>query len=116
MAPDMFDRLRETLLKKYGIKPDKKDRMVKKKEVSRVYAGAVDKSDNQMEWLNSLPCEDDLILISEPQRYAFDETNYDEQYNVDLTAIKPGNGLVNMLREADADFDGPALELSLIHI
>jgi ubiquinone/menaquinone biosynthesis C-methylase UbiE len=30
---------------------------------------------------------------------------------VDLTAIKPGNGLVNMLRETDADFDGPALEI-----
>ena len=111
MDHDMFDHLRETLLKKYGIKPDKKDGTVKRKEVSRVYAGPVDKSDNQMEWLNSLPCEDGLILISKPQRYTFDETNYDEQYNVDLTAIKPGNGLVNMLRETDADFDGPALEI-----
>ena len=34
MTPDMFDTFRKTLLKKYGIKPDKKDRMVKKRGIA----------------------------------------------------------------------------------
>ena len=63
------------------------------------------------EWLETYQCNDGFPLISQPSRYAHDEAKYDKQYQIDPTDVKVGNGLINLLREKNADFMGAALEV-----
>jgi SAM-dependent methyltransferase len=62
-------------------------------------------------WLAERPQEDGFFHISEPRRYAHDESGYDAHYNTDPANMTVGLGLVNILREHGAPFDGPALEI-----
>jgi ubiquinone/menaquinone biosynthesis C-methylase UbiE len=62
-------------------------------------------------WLASLPIEDGFSLISRPRRFAHDESQYDAQYNSDPTNKGVGRGLVQVLKDAGADFSRPALEI-----
>lgn len=62
-------------------------------------------------WLETLPKEDDFYCISEPRRFAHDETKYDEHYNSDPGNLLVGQGLLSLLRERNAPTDGPALEI-----
>ncbi len=63
------------------------------------------------EWLSALPRRDGISGISESRAYAHDEAGYDEQYQSDPANLTVGRGLVNLLREQGAPFDGPALEV-----
>jgi ubiquinone/menaquinone biosynthesis C-methylase UbiE len=62
-------------------------------------------------WLTSLPRADEVFHISSPRRYAHEESGYDEQYNSDAGSLVVGRGVVAVLREHSAPFDGPALEI-----
>lgn len=62
-------------------------------------------------WLVRLPREEGFYHISQPRRYAHDETGYDQHYNSDPANMIVGRGLVTLLREQNAPFDGPALEI-----
>lgn len=63
------------------------------------------------EWLAALPSEDGFLNISGAKRFAHDEAKYDEQYQNEATDMQVGQGIMNVLREAGAPFDGPALEV-----
>jgi ubiquinone/menaquinone biosynthesis C-methylase UbiE len=62
-------------------------------------------------WLASLPAEGGFIHISQPRRFAHDETQYDAQYDSDPDNKSVGRGLVQLLKDSGADFSAPALEV-----
>ena len=62
-------------------------------------------------WLASLPAEDGFIHISQPRRFAHDEAQYDAQYDNDPDNTSVGRGIVQLLKDAGADFSAPALEV-----
>ncbi|NJN99977.1 MAG: hypothetical protein HC875_40650 [Anaerolineales bacterium] len=62
-------------------------------------------------WFQELSGENGLKFISQPRRFAHDETKYDEQYQIEPTDMRAGQGLVNLLRTYQADFSGPGLEI-----
>ncbi|MGD0915982.1 MAG: class I SAM-dependent methyltransferase [Thermodesulfobacteriota bacterium] len=61
--------------------------------------------------LESFPIKDNFFYVSSPQKYARDETKYDDQYKVDTPGRRYGEGLINLLQQKDATFEGPALEI-----
>jgi ubiquinone/menaquinone biosynthesis C-methylase UbiE len=62
-------------------------------------------------WLADLPAEDGFIHISTPRRFAHDESQYDAQYDNDPGNRSVGCGVVQLLKDAGADFSLPALEI-----
>jgi SAM-dependent methyltransferase len=62
-------------------------------------------------WLARLPSEEGFFHISRPRRFAHDESAYDQHYKNDPANMTVGRGLVGVLREYGAPFDGPALEV-----
>lgn len=62
-------------------------------------------------WLKQWREKAGIIYVSQPHRFAHDETKYDEQYKIDPKDIQAGKGLVSLLRRRDASFRGPALEI-----
>lgn len=68
-------------------------------------------NNKEPKWLHTFPKKDDVILISQPRRFAHDETQYDEQYKSEPIDLKTGIGLTNLLRKRGADFTMPALEI-----
>jgi len=61
--------------------------------------------------LKSLPTEDGMVYLSQPRRFAHDETLYDQQYANEPSHFLAGRGLVKLLKSTGADFTGPALEI-----
>src|ERR1043165_4342661 len=64
-----------------------------------------------LKWLDSLPSEDGFVHISGAKRFAHDEAKYDEQYANEAADMQVGQGIMHLLRESDAPFDGAALEV-----
>lgn len=62
-------------------------------------------------WLGQFKEKDGIRYISETRKFAHDENKYDEQYNIDPVNTGGGKGLVALLRDLDAPFEGPALEI-----
>ncbi len=62
-------------------------------------------------WLSRVANEDGLFHISEAKRFAHDEAKYDGQYGNEAGDMQVGRGIVNLLKESGAPFDGPALEV-----
>jgi SAM-dependent methyltransferase len=75
-------------------------------------SGAVSTSGMLKAWLDSFPKNaDGFINISDERRFAHDETEYDTQYNNDPSNFASGAGLIKTLKEMDADFSCPAIEV-----
>jgi SAM-dependent methyltransferase len=62
-------------------------------------------------WLSSAGSENGFVHLSEPRRYAHDETGYDSYYDSDPANSRVGKGLVRLLTDRGADLSGPALEI-----
>jgi len=62
-------------------------------------------------WLASLPAEEGFAHISTPRRYAHDEAGYDQYYSSDPANMLVGRGVVALMRQVNADFSGPAVEI-----
>ena len=63
------------------------------------------------EWLRTRSQADGFVCISEPRNFLHDENQYDAQYANVAANLGAGRGVVTVLREAGADFSGPALEI-----
>lgn len=86
------------------------DKDVNKK--SEVFApGRYSDGTSKPKWLELFPLEGNYFCISSPKQYAHDETKYDEQYRSEAPDKRSGEGLVNLLRQKNADFGGPAIEI-----
>lgn len=64
-----------------------------------------------LQWLNERPEENGIVLISEPNDFANDETPYEAEHEMDFADVRPGCGLISMLRARQADFSLPAVEI-----
>jgi ubiquinone/menaquinone biosynthesis C-methylase UbiE len=62
-------------------------------------------------WLSSAAAENGIVHLSQPRRYAHDETGYDAYYDSDPANFRVGKGLVHLLVSRHADTSGPALEV-----
>lgn len=66
---------------------------------------------NPVRFLKSFPKTEDVSYLSEPRNFAHDESDYDNQYKNDPANLSVGRGLISLLRQRQADFRGPALEI-----
>jgi ubiquinone/menaquinone biosynthesis C-methylase UbiE len=80
--------------------------LIEGRSASSPHAGGND----ELAWLALFPKKDGFPCISRPQTFAHDETRYDEQYD-NKPDMSCGNGLLTLLREMNADFEGSALEI-----
>lgn len=62
-------------------------------------------------WLSTFPVVESYRAISQPAKFAHDETKYDEQYDNNPVDMSVGQGLVNLLRESNVHMSGTALEI-----
>jgi SAM-dependent methyltransferase len=63
------------------------------------------------DWLATAPSEQGFVHLSEPRRYAHDESGYDAYYDSDPANLRVGKGLVNLLATRSSDTSGVALEI-----
>lgn len=62
-------------------------------------------------WLSSAPSELGFVHLSQPRRYAHDESGYDAYYDSDPANLRVGKGLARLLTDRGADVSAPALEI-----